>query len=228
MKQACDIHHGMTPPLNFLFPVFLAAFIFQLLSTVVYGQDFPWPVDAPHQISSSFGEPRPGRFHMGLDFKSAGVTGKEVYALGDGHISRVRTNPYGYGKALHIKLDSGYTVVYGHLSGFTPEIEEALFHMRIEKRSYDIDWWPGDGEFPVKKGDLVAWSGDTGSGGPHLHLEIRDGNNAPLNPLAFGFRLKTPSLLKSGLLFSCLSTGIQASTVHLLQHGFKTAYRMSR
>ncbi|MCD6308257.1 MAG: M23 family metallopeptidase, partial [Candidatus Latescibacteria bacterium] len=114
--------------------------------------DVPWPIDAARRISSSFGEYRPGRFHMGLDLKSNGVTGRKVYALGDGYISRVRTSPFGYGKGLYIKLDSGGTVVYGHLSGFLPEIEDELFAMRIRNGTYDVDWSPTPDRYRVGKG----------------------------------------------------------------------------
>ena len=118
-----------------------------LLTTVIFlhapvsrAEEFPWPIISHKSISSSFGEPRPGRFHSGVDCKSGGVTGKKVVAVGDGYISRVRTTPFNYGKALYIKLNSGKTVVYSHLSGFLPEIEDRLFKLRIQKLSYDVDW----------------------------------------------------------------------------------------
>lgn len=149
-----------------------------------------WPIDAPQYISATFGEYRPGRFHLGVDFKSGGVNGKKVYSLGDGYIAHVRTTPFGYGKALYINLDNGKTVVYGHLSRYTNEVEEALYQVRIQKGSYDVDWYPEKNKYRVKKGDLVAYSGDTGSGAPHLHLEIRDENNVGENPLKYGFDVK--------------------------------------
>lgn len=148
--------------------------------------ELPWPIQAPKHISSSFGEPRPGRFHLGLDFKSGGTTGKKVIALGDGYISRIQTTPFGYGKALYLTLYSGKIIVYGHLSGFLPEIEDRLFRMRRNKGSYDVRWYPKPQKYRVKKGQVIAYSGDTGSGPAHLHLEIRDKNNAPENPLNHG------------------------------------------
>ena len=149
-------------------------------------EEIIWPINSTKAISSSFGEPRSGRFHYGVDFKSGAVTGKEVYSIGDGYISRVKTSPFGYGKALYILLDSGKTVVYGHLSKFLPEIEDRLFKMRYQKDSYDLVWYPRIDEFRVRKGQVVAYSGDTGSGPPHLHFEIRDENENPLNPLNQG------------------------------------------
>ncbi|HUT63029.1 MAG TPA: M23 family metallopeptidase, partial [Anaerolineae bacterium] len=152
-------------------------------------EELPWPIDAPNRISSSFGEPRQGRFHFGMDFKSGGTTGKKVFAVGDGYIFRVNTSPFGYGKGLYLKLDTGEIIVFGHLSGYLPDIEDRLFTMRINKKSYDIDWWPQPNEFRVKKGEVIAYSGDTGSGPAHLHMELRDENDVPMNPLNHGINV---------------------------------------
>lgn len=155
------------------------------------GETLPWPIDYLPYISSTFGEPRTGRFHYGLDCKSGGVLGKNIFAMGNGYISRVQTSSTGYGKALYVKLDSGLTVVYGHLSGYMPEIEERLVSVRREKKSYDIDWSPSPGEIRVAAGQVIAFSGDSGSwGSPHLHLEIRDAENNALNPLDFGLKVE--------------------------------------
>ncbi len=149
-------------------------------------EEILWPIDYYRHISSSFGEPRPGRFHYGLDFKSGGVIGKKIYALGDGYILQVRTTPFGYGKSLYIKLDTGEIIVYGHLSKYTPEIEDILFNLRIKNRTYDVTWQPPAHKYRVNKGDVIAYSGRSGGSTPHLHLEIRDADNNPLNPLVQG------------------------------------------
>jgi hypothetical protein len=146
-----------------------------------------WPVRARHAVTSSFGEPRPGRFHMGLDFKSDGVSGRKVYAVDDGFISRVRTTPFGYGKVLYQKLDDGRTIVYAHMQGFTPEIEARLFKLRIDRKTYDVDWYPQPGEIRFSLGDVIGQAGNSGTVGPHLHLEVRDSDNLPMNPLFAGF-----------------------------------------
>ncbi|MBT4484843.1 MAG: M23 family metallopeptidase, partial [Candidatus Latescibacteria bacterium] len=175
--------------LSFL-PLFRLNYTFIILGCLspdnIIAQEIPWPIDSPKRISSSFGEPRPGRFHFGVDFKSGGVTGKKVYAIGDGYISHVQTSPFGYGKGLYLTLDSGKTAVYGHLSGFLPEIEDRLFRMRISKKTYDVKLWFKPDEFKVRQGQVIAYSGDTGSGAPHLHLELRDEKNIPLNLLDYG------------------------------------------
>ena len=170
--------------------LFAVLIFFFFLSDTTKAEELIWPIDYYKIISSTFGEPRSGRFHYGVDFKSGGTTGKKIYAVGDGYISQVRTSPYGYGKALYIQLDSGEIVLYGHLSKFLSEIEDMLFRLLIQKRSYDIQWWPEPNEFRVKKGQVIAFSGDTGSGAPHLHLEIRDENNNPLNPMAQGLKIR--------------------------------------
>ena len=170
----------------------LLRFLIVLVITAAssHAEELIWPVDAPQSITSSFGEPRPGRFHYGLDFRSGGVTGKKVFALGDGYISRVKTSPFGYGKALYITLKSGQILVYAHLSGFLPEVEERLFDKRIEQKKYSVELWPKSHEFPVTKGQVVAYSGDTGGGAAHLHLEIRTKDNLPLNPLDYGIKVR--------------------------------------
>ncbi|MFC1490400.1 M23 family metallopeptidase [Candidatus Latescibacterota bacterium] len=153
-------------------------------------EEILWPIDYNKAVSSSFGEPRPGRVHYGVDFKSGGVIGKKVYAIGDGYIYRAQTTPFGYGKSLYIKLDSGEIIVYGHLSKYLPKIEDIFFDLRIQEKTYDVEWWPGANEYRVKKGEVIAYSGNSGGSTPHLHLEIRDKDNNPLNPLEQGINVR--------------------------------------
>lgn len=149
-------------------------------------EDALWPIDAPKKITSTFGEPRPGRYHLGVDFSSGGVTGKAVYALGDGWISHVSTSPYGYGKLLEYTLENGSVVRCGHLSGFLPAVEDRLDSLRARRHSYDVAYNPTPAMFRVKKGDIVAFSGESGSGPAHLHLEYRDPSGAFANPFLRG------------------------------------------
>ena len=71
-----------------------------------------------------------------------------------------------------------------------PEIEDRLFSLRIKQKSYDVDLWLKPGEIPVRKGQIIAYSGDTGSGAPHLHMELRDDKNNPLNPFNYGLNVR--------------------------------------
>ncbi|MFC1538116.1 hypothetical protein ACFL6H_01710 [Candidatus Latescibacterota bacterium] len=176
-------------PLRYSLLLFCTITVFAPSFTVA-AEDILWPIDYYQHISSSFGEPRPGRFHYGVDFKSGGVTGKKVYAIGDGYILRARTTPFGYGKSLYIKLDSGEIILYGHLSKYLPEIEDIFFDLRIREKTYDVEWWPKAHEYRVQKGQVIAYSGDSGGSTPHLHLEIRNENNDPLNPLAQGVNVR--------------------------------------
>lgn len=109
-------------------------------------------------ISSRFGE-RWGKSHDGIDI--ANGLGTDIYAADDGKVifSGVQN---GYGNIIIIDHGNGYTTKYAHCS-------------QLEKSVGDV----------VKKGDLIAKSGNTGrSTGNHVHFEIcRDGE--AVNPLDF-------------------------------------------
>jgi hypothetical protein len=147
------------------------------------------PVNIPLALSANFGELRIDHFHSGIDIKTQGVTGKEIVSAASGYIYRISVSPGGFGKALYIKHPSGYSTIYGHLENFTPEIEEYVKERQYEKKSFLITLYPQKERFPVKQGDLIAYSGNSGSsGGPHLHYEIRRSENEkPVNPLQFEF-----------------------------------------
>jgi hypothetical protein len=150
------------------------------------------PVKIPILLSANFGELRIDHYHSGLDIKTEGVTGKEVVAAADGFIYRIGVAPGGFGKALYIRHPSGYSTVYGHLDRFTPEIDEWVKSQQYDKKSFLVTLYPMRDQFPVKQGDLIAYSGNSGSsGGPHLHYEIRKSETeAPVNPLLFEFGIK--------------------------------------
>lgn len=144
-----------------------------------------WPLDVPVAITSSFGEYRPGRFHMGIDLRT-GEPGKAVRAAGDGSVSRVRCSPWGYGKAIYVRLDDGNTVVYGHLEGFCEPLAGYVRAEQHSRESYTVDLYPESGKFRVARGEIIAVSGQTGVGPPHLHYEIRDPEERVLNPRLLG------------------------------------------
>ena len=162
---------------------------------LIFSQDYPQdyfqsPLDVPLDLSGSFGELRSNHFHSGLDFKTKGVEGLPVYAAGDGYISRIKISTFGYGKAIYVTHPNGYTSVYGHLQKANGAIESFIKARQYKEQSYEVELYLYPTELPVKKGDVIAFSGNTGgSGGPHLHFEFRNTKSEEiLNPMHFGFK----------------------------------------
>ena len=149
------------------------------------------PVDIPIQLSATFGELRPNHLHAGLDIKTQGVEGKKVYAVADGYVSRIGVSPYGYGNVLYVTHYDGYTTVYAHLQRFKGDIARYVKQNQYKNKKYTSQLYPEKDQFPVKKGDVIAYSGNSGgSGGPHVHFEIRDANERPVNPMLFGYKIE--------------------------------------
>jgi hypothetical protein len=151
-------------------------------STQLFAQQYLWPLKLEPDISSRFGDCRSGHWHSGIDCRTQGQTGFRVYAIESGYIFKVRTGYWGYGKSLYLKLNDGNLIVFGHLQGFTPEIDRFVYNQQMNQKKYyqEIEFTPT--QFPVRKGDVIAISGQTGVGFPHLHMEIRDKDNIPINP----------------------------------------------
>jgi murein DD-endopeptidase MepM/ murein hydrolase activator NlpD len=151
--------------------------------------DFRSPLDiTPPALAGSFGELRSNHFHSGMDYRTNQRTGYPIYAIADGYISRLRVQNSGFGLALYINHKNGYTSVYGHLSRFNTKIAQQVKSIQYQKKSYEIDDFLNELLIPVRKGDVIAYSGNSGSsGGPHLHFEIRDTKTeATINPQLFG------------------------------------------
>jgi hypothetical protein len=166
-----------------------------------YPQDyFSTPLEIPLILSGTFAELRSNHFHSGLDIKTQQRTGLKVKAVADGFVSRIKVSHFGYGKALYITHPNGYTSVYAHLRKFSPEIESYIKKLQYKKESYEIELFPNSETLPIKKDSLIAYSGNSGgSGGPHLHFEIRDKAERPMNPMLFGIDIKdnTMPIVKS-------------------------------
>jgi hypothetical protein len=147
------------------------------------------PVKIPLSLSANFGELRIDHYHSGLDIKTQGVTGREIVAAASGYVYRISISPGGFGKALYLRHPSGYSTVYGHLDRFVPEIEEYVINQQYEKKSYTITLFPPKEKFQFDQGELIAYSGNSGSSsGPHLHYEVRKSDSEnPINPLLFEF-----------------------------------------
>jgi hypothetical protein len=153
----------------------------------VYARQPVAPLDIPLLLSGNFGELRHNHFHSGLDFKTGGKTGLSVRAVKSGFISRISVSPYGYGWAVYVAHPDGTTSVYGHLSHFATEIEQAVRDSQYLKESFTVDLHFTPEQFPVKQGKTIAYSGNSGSsGGPHLHFEFREtATDKAIDPLPF-------------------------------------------
>ncbi len=154
--------------------------------------DFRSPLAiVPPALAGSFGELRSNHFHSGVDFRTNQRSGYPIYAVADGYIARLRVQNSGFGLAIYINHPNGYTSVFGHLSRFNPRIAQRVKDIQYQKKSYEIDEFPTVDLIPVHKGDIIAYSGNTGSsGGPHLHFELRDTKTeATINPQFLGIQI---------------------------------------
>lgn len=151
--------------------------------------DFRSPVDIPLYLSGTFGEPRGSHFHSGIDIRTNGTEGLPVYAIEEGHVARIKVSATGYGNALYIEHPNGCTSVYAHLQRFNSTIDAYIKKIHYQKQSFELDEYLPAGDLMVSKGDTIALSGNSGgSGGPHLHFEIRDTETQiPVNPHQYGF-----------------------------------------
>jgi Peptidase family M23 len=175
---------------------FMRFFLFYLLfcSTLFAQNNFPKdyfspPLDIPMQLSGNFGELRPNHFHAGFDFKTQQKEGLKVYASAEGYVSRIKISTFGNGKTIYITHPNGYTTVYAHLQKAVGPIQDFITNTHYKEQSFEIEMYLKPGEIPIKKGEWIAVSGNTGaSEGPHLHYEIRDSKTEfIINPMLFGF-----------------------------------------
>jgi hypothetical protein len=173
----------------FLRILFTLLFISNINSLISQEIDFHSPIDAPFDLSGTFGEFR-SRFHTGIDFKSRGVQGQKIFSIEDGFVSRIEVNNYGYGKVLYIDHPNGYTSVYAHLRNFSPELNKYIKSELYKSKTNSIKKFPKKNELTIRKGSVIGYSGNTGrSFGPHLHFEIRETENQnALNPLMFNYK----------------------------------------
>lgn len=174
---------------------------------------FGSPVHIPVQLAGNFGEPRPNHFHGGVDIKTEREVNLGVYSIADGFISGAIIGKYGYGRAILVTHPNGYTSCYVHLNRFAPQIEAAVRKWQYQHQQFacDVKFLPG--EFPVKKGQFIGLSGNTGSSqGPHIHLEMHrtKGKNLydPLNFLKHIVKDKTAPAVYSFKSYPQLGEGV--------------------
>ena len=204
-----------------VFAIYTAIYNISLAQEILQKGYFRDPLDLPIHLAGNYGELRPDHFHMGLDLKTNGRIGFPVYAAADGYISHVKIEPFGFGNAIYISHPNGYTTVYVHLDNFFPALQEYVSkeQYRLEKWSVFLDIPPG--LFPVKQGQFIAHSGNTGgSMAPHLHFEIRDTKtDENRNPMLFGLPITDntpPTLSRLGVYDGNESSYLQTPHLYAL------------
>ena len=107
------------------------------------------------------------KMHYGMDFSAK--TGTEIYATGDGIVSKIKRSKRGYGNYVKINHGFGYETLYAHMSKY------------IVKRGQK-----------VKRGEVIGYVGNSGiSTAPHLHYEVRK-DNKKINPMNFYYNDLSP------------------------------------
>lgn len=165
----------------------------KILSQVEYEEtNFRPPLNIPLILAGNFAELRPNHFHTGIDIKTNHKEGYRIYSIDTGYVSRINISHWGYGKTIYITHTNGYTSVYAHLRNFPKKIEKFLRKKQFENQTETIDFNLKPTDIPIKKGEIIAYSGNTGSStAPHLHFEIRETKTEyPVNPLLFNFDIK--------------------------------------
>jgi len=177
--------------------VFLLSIALFSLTLTTYAQSFDptkveylWPTNADIYLSASFGETRFSHFHAGIDVKTWGREGFEIYATRDGVLHRLGLSPFGYGNVIYLKHDDGSVSVYGHLRNFIEPLEQLADSIRLSDYSYRFNETITDPEIRFKKGDLIGYSGSSGSGPAHLHFELRTPTESPFNPMMTNIKIK--------------------------------------
>jgi len=164
---------------------------------------YVWPLKGYNDISSGFCDYRTRHYHGGIDLSTNGAEGIPVRAADSGWVERVSTGYWGYGKAVYLKLADGRMAVYGHLAEFSPAIQAYVEENQYSSKRYQQNLWPPPHQLPVGRGEVIGKTGQTGAGPPHLHFEIRTGDNKPLNPLTSAFEVADglPPIIRALVVF---------------------------
>jgi len=144
--------------------------------------EYIWPTDITNIMTSAFGEFRSTHFHIGIDISTLGRIGAPVFASRDGYIEQIGVSPFGYGKYIVMRHRDGFSTLYAHLDSFNDPVEERVYEHQEKNGRYSVTVHFEPDEFWFNQGETIARSGSTGSGPPHIHFEIRDTNNNPVNP----------------------------------------------
>jgi hypothetical protein len=159
--------------------LFIITFFFNLSIISESSSDYQWPVQGEKMVTGSFGEFRAFYFHLGLDFATSGKIGTPILSMNDGKLFKIQSLRYSIGNAALIKQNDGLTARYGHMSRFSDRILEALRPEIKEKIRFREDFENIVNEveaIEIKKGEVIGYSGDTGIGPAHLHVELMEGD----------------------------------------------------
>lgn len=143
---------------------------------------YGWPLNIFNGFSRSFQEFGSNHFHAGIDLRTFQRTGYPVFAIADGEIYRIIMAKRGSGRGLYLRHRDGNISIYYHLDKFAPNLETISLQVQKAKNTKYFGDYILAAPLPVNEGDLIAYSGETGAGFPHLHLEIRDKNYDAVNP----------------------------------------------
>ena len=209
--------------------------IFTFLSFTVFGQNeypkdfFANPVEFKMSIAGTFGELRSNHFHSGIDIKTKQKINIPIHASQDGYVSRIKVSTYGFGKALYINHPNGFTTVYAHLERFNHNIQTKTKSKQYEKESFEIDFGLSSNEIRVKKGEIIGFSGNTGSStAPHLHFEIRNTKTQKvINPMLFGLPIldRTYPIINSILIYHDNDKKELIETKRISDNQYELAYK---
>lgn len=158
------------------------------MSTTLGGAFDLAPLPASCVVTGGFGEIRSNHFHAGLDFATEGRVGVPVRAPLAGWVERVRSSGVGYGRSVYLRTHDGRLLVFGHLDAFAPSLAGYVDSVQRASGQYEQDLFPERDRFRFRSGEVIAWTGSSGAGGPHMHLEVRHSDFA-LSPLRSGFHL---------------------------------------
>ena len=163
---------------------------FIILYTTLFCSLFAYlPFKKKYSISSSYLENRSNRYHAGFDFETGHKLGVPIYAPMDGYVIRIKVAPYGYGKALYFQDEQNITHVYAHLDGFAKKVEEHIYPIMLRKEISQLNTYPKGEEMFFRKGEIIAYSGESGIGTPHLHYETRKADGLTVNPVTTGLEI---------------------------------------
>ena len=211
--------------IKILFHKFVLSLFF-IFPTFICGQSFDGyvsPLDIPIAVSGTFSEYRKTHFHAGLDMRTNGEKGWNIYSVSSGWISRIGVSTSGYGKVLYITHDDGHIAVYAHLDRFSDDIQGYVKKHQYAKEQFEVNLCLQKNIFPISVGQLIGYSGNTGSSlGAHLHFEIRNPNNVPLNPLKIPYHVPDtiPPLVSEIMVYRHLQNGLHRQKLDFEQTDF--------